>query len=220
MPASLPGKSARTLFTEFLIIAIGVFIALAAESWWSEREDRARENDIRTDMEAEFVANIRILEADIETNENMAVIFRRFAEMSDEELQRLPDAFFEENYRRFPDWAGFDPEMGIVQALVNSGNVTAISDREFRLRLSRWAGLLKEQDRKILQATQFQFSALMPAVAEVSADMQWSAAERRRIQVLYQTSALVQRIVLDNQHLLLAEARSIHDYLAGKSPGR
>ena len=42
-----------------LCCVIGVFIALAAESWWSEREDRLRESDIREDIVAEFAANIR-----------------------------------------------------------------------------------------------------------------------------------------------------------------
>lgn len=215
MSTALSGKSASTLFMEFLIIAIGVFIALAAESWWSEREDRLRESDIREDMLAEFAANIRILEADIETNENMVVHFASLPAMTDEELVSLPDAFFEESYRLFPNWAGFDPEMGIVQALVNSGNLSSISKRELRLRLSRWAGLLREKDRKTLQATQFQINALMPVIAEVSADARWSAAERRRVQLLYETLSVLQGMVLDNQVLLHTEARSIHAYLTG-----
>lgn len=215
MSTALSGKSASTLFMEFLIIAIGVFIALAAESWWSEREDRLRESDIREDMLAEFAANIRILEADIETNENMVVHFASLPTMTDEELVSLPDAFFEESYRLFPNWAGFDPEMGIVQALVNSGNLSSISKRELRLRLSRWAGLLREKDRKTLQATQFQINALMPVIAEVSADARWSAAERRRVQLLYETLSVLQGMVLDNQVLLHSEARSIHAYLTG-----
>lgn len=217
MSEPLNGRGARTLVIEFLVIAIGVFIALAAESWWSEREDRLRESDIREDMLAEFAANIRILEADIQTNENMARRFARLPAMTEEELISLPDAFFEENYRLFPNWAGFDPEMGIVQALVNSGNLSSISNREFRLRLSRWAGLLKEKDRKTLQATQFQINSLMPVIAEVSADARWSTAERRRAQLLYETLSVLQRMVLENQVLLHAEAQSIHAYLTGST---
>ena len=217
MSTALSGKGARTLFIEFFIIAIGVFIALAAESWWSEREDRLRESDIREDMLAEFAANIRILEADIGVNEDRARQFASLPAMTQEELMGLPDAYFEENYRLFPNWAGFDPEMGIVQALVNSGNLGNISDRELRLRLSRWAGLLKEKDRKTLQATQFQINSLMPVIAEVSADARWSVAERRRTQVLYETLSVLQGMVLDNQVLLHEEARAIHAYLTGSS---
>ena len=50
----------------------GLVIALAAESWWSEREERLREGDIREDMLAEFAANIRILGSDVEVNEDLA----------------------------------------------------------------------------------------------------------------------------------------------------
>ncbi len=213
MSAPLSRKGARTLFIEFLIIVIGVFIALAAESWWSEREDRLRESDIREDIVAEFAANIRILEADIAMNESKEDYFRSMPSFSEDELLALPDTYFQDNYGEFPEWAGFDPDMGIVQALVNSGNLSSISDREFRLRLSRWAGLLKEKDRKTFQATQFQVNFLMPVIAEVAADKQWSAEERRRVQLLLETLQLLQGMVVDNQRLLLDEARDIHGYL-------
>ncbi len=63
----MPRRSTE-LAQEFVVILIGVFLALAAESWWSEREDRRLEREIREDMIAEFETNIRILEADLATN--------------------------------------------------------------------------------------------------------------------------------------------------------
>jgi hypothetical protein len=128
--------------TEFVVIVVGVFIAVAAESWWSERQDRAFERQLHYDMIQEVRANIGILESDLAINAEVSQKFAQLTELDDAELLVLDDAFFNEAYSGFPDWAGFDPEMGIIQALVNSGNAGAISDRDLRLRLSRWAGLL------------------------------------------------------------------------------
>ena len=38
------------LAVEFSIIVAGVLVALIAESWWSEREDRQFERDLIEDM--------------------------------------------------------------------------------------------------------------------------------------------------------------------------
>jgi hypothetical protein len=47
-------KRTKQLSREFVVVVVGVFIALAAESWWSEREDRRFEREIREDMLVEF----------------------------------------------------------------------------------------------------------------------------------------------------------------------
>ncbi len=133
--------------------------------------------------------------------------------MSDAELLARDETFFNEHYAAFPDWAGFDPEMGIVQALVTSGNTSAISDRQLRLRLSRWAGLLAEKSRKTLQAVDFQIIVLVPAVAAVTNDLKWTPEERRQVQAYYATLAQLQSLVRDNQEMLLEEAEAILAHL-------
>lgn len=68
-PPPLPlGRRLRKLVVEVLVIGVGVFVALAAETWWSEREERAFERELRVDMVAEFHAKLRILEADLANN--------------------------------------------------------------------------------------------------------------------------------------------------------
>ena len=58
------GRAGR-LVIEFSVIVLGVFVALAAESWWSDREERTFERELREDMVAEFAGNRAILEADL-----------------------------------------------------------------------------------------------------------------------------------------------------------
>lgn len=196
--------------TEFVVIVIGVFVALAAETWWSGREDRLVEREIRDDVAREFASNIRILEADIRINSEMAEHFARLSGMTEAALRSSTDAWWNERYRRFPDWAGFDPEIGIVQALINSGSLSDISDPAFRLRLARWAGLTREDQRKTGVAVAFQTHALMPAIAAIVADDRWTVEERRQARALYATLALLHSLVLESQRALLVEARAIH----------
>ena len=209
-------ERARGLSLEFLIVVVGVFIALAAETWWSEREDRLLEREIRDDIAVEFAGNIRILKADIQTNTRMADHFARLATMTDDGLVALSDDWWNQHIQSFPEWAGFDPEIGIVEAVINSGTLSDISDPDFRLRLSRWAGLSREDQRKTSIATAFQMTSLMPTIASMAADGEWSVEDRRQARSLYDTLATLHTLVLSSQLALLDEARQIHSLLATK----
>lgn len=206
-------RTARRLFGEFVVVLLGVLLALAAESWWSEREDRRFERELREDMLAEFEANIRILESDLAVNDTSRVRLSFLNGLGEAELMELSPEELTNRLSGYLDWAGFDPEMGIVQALVESGNVGAVNDRILRLHLSRWAGQLEEKRRFNLQAVDFQNQVVVPSVARVAADMNWTEAERREIQDLFENLTLLQQGVIENQERLLSTALEIQQYL-------
>jgi len=208
----MPRRSTE-LAQEFVVILIGVFLALAAESWWSEREDRRLEREIREDMIAEFETNIRILEADLATNEESRLRMATVDGLSDEALMALTEDRILGMFYPSVDWAGFDPEMGTVQALVESGNIVLVSDRALRLRLARWAGLLEQNRRFNLQAVTFQQREVMPAFATAGADGQWSASERRELQILMSHMLALFDSTVTNQRQLLETAQHILVFL-------
>ena len=97
--------------------------------------------------------------------------------------------------------------------MVESGNIGAIGDRQLRLLLSRWAGLLEEKRRFNLQAVDFQLHRVMPVVARASADQEWTELERRETQSLYRTMGVLQSLVIENQRRLRSAAGEILAYL-------
>jgi hypothetical protein len=202
-------KRSTELLQEFVVIVIGVFLALAAESWWSERENRRLEREIREDMIAEFEANIGILEADLATNEEARPRLAVLDGLSDEALIALAEDQIFGMFYPYSEWAGFDPEMGTVQALVESGNIVLVSDRDLRLQLARWAGLLENRRRFNLQAVEFQHREVMPSFAAAAADGDWSANERRELQVLMSQLVRLFDLTVDNQRQLLETAQDI-----------
>lgn len=206
-------KNLTRLSVDFVVIVIGVFIALAAETWWSEREDRQFEAELREDMTAEFATNIEILEADIAENELAIDLLTDVATLSDLELVEIPGQTLQENVDAGLRWAGFDPAMGSAQALVESGNVGAIDDRELRLLMANWAGLLESNRRFNFQTVQFDLQVLVPRMAAASADQNWSESDRFEIRNLVGVMADGQTLVADNQKQLLETARDIHQYL-------
>ena len=206
-------KRSTELLQEFIVIVIGVFVALAAESWWSEREDRRIEREIREDIAAEFEANIRILEADLAANEGARPRMAILEGLSNEALMALSDEQLTGIFYPSFDWNGFDPAMGTVQALVQSGNLAVVSDREMRLGLARWVGLLENNRRFNLQAAQFEQREVVPFVARAAADGRWSAVERHELQIYLSPFLQLFDTTVDNQRQLLATARDILAFL-------
>ena len=76
---------------EFGLIVAGVLVALLAESWWSERQDRQVEQQILVDATTEFRQNIEILDTDISINNDVYDYLLRVEAMPEPELFALSD---------------------------------------------------------------------------------------------------------------------------------
>lgn len=202
------------LAAEFSVIVVGVLVALVLESWWSEREERRFEAELRDDMVAEFEANLLILAADMAANDTIRALSQEVVDLSDPALLAMPESAFARwrdpnSYR----WSLFDPYMGSAQALVQSGNLGVLSDRQLRLRLSEWAGLLDEKIRYGGMATNALFREIFPAVADFDADGVWSPDERRKFRTLTEQQIFVTDLVTMNHERLQRAAEEILRYL-------
>lgn len=199
----------------FFTVLLGVFLALAGESWWSERNERRYERELREDMLVEFASNIEILRTDISANDIARAQFQDFVSLDESGLMALTDQYLTEQAIKGTNWEGFDPEMGSVQALVQSGNLGAIDDRELRLLLARWSGLLEQRRRFNLQAVDVLVTILEPFSVKAAADKKWTPEERHEYQGLQRLHMRLFSIALANQRQLLLTAIELERYLAG-----
>ncbi|MEP0203609.1 MAG: hypothetical protein ABJ084_05105 [Halioglobus sp.] len=206
-------QRAKQLSREFVVVVVGVFIALAAESWWSEREERRFEREIREDMLIEFESNVRILDTDIALNKVFRKQSDKLSGLSDEALFAIPDEVLSAQFGSgISPSAGFDPELGIVQALAKSGNLGAVGDRDLRLRLSRWSGLLEQCRRKNVISVEFDAS-ITPVVVRAGSDLHWSEIERRQLRALLNNVLQYFDIRVVCQYELRDEAQGLLAYL-------
>ena len=200
-------RSIVSWLRELAVIVVGVFVALAAESWWSAREERRVEREIQEDIAAEFESNIRILRADLATNEASRKQLAVLEGLTTEELMALTDTQMTESLKGV-FWEGFDPEMGNAQAMVRSGNTIIVSDRKLRLALARWAGLLNLNDRLTFLATEYE-REVEPMYVRAAADGHWSENERREMQLHRRELLGYFDRTVENQRQLLAAAETI-----------
>ena len=206
------------LAIEFSVIVAGVLVALIAESWWSDRENRQFERDLVADMALEFVANVSILEEDMAANR---VLLDRMADllaMPTETILILSDREFESILFVPVSLAVvsiFDPAMGITQAVVRSGELPKIKDRSLRLHMANWSALLEEGERYSRNSVQGIFE-LRAVIAKSRSDGLWSAAERLELQYRMEFPQLLAELVIQNQGRLHVEAGKITKLLESR----
>lgn len=194
----------RRLAAEFVVIVAGVFLALAAESWWSDREARTYELELRNDMREEFEQNVAILESDLDENAGALRTIEAITKLSPAELANLGGPEAAQRFDAVTNLvtAGFDPAMGSAQALVSSGDLGAITDPALRAALAHWTALLEEKERFTRNHTNYALSVEVPALARMGRDGQWSAEERMEARSLLEMKRLTAELMVQNQRRL------------------
>lgn len=201
------------LAAEFAVIVVGVLIALFAESWWSERDERAYEAELLDDMVEEFQENLAILESDQLVNDSIRGGWGQILDGGAGALLAMEDEVLEVRLANTRYWAGFDPAMGTVRSIVANGDLSVIRDRELRYLLSRWAGLIEENTRKRNAAVNGQTLILSRVLVDAAEDSRWSEGERRRLYRALQFFVEDMDIVMLTQQRLQASALEILAYL-------
>lgn len=199
---------------DFGLIVVGVLVALLAESWWSERQERLVEKQIMVDATTEFRQNIEILDADISTNNGVYDYLLSMESMSDAELFALSDSDASDVLAIHNQTdAAFDPAIGSIDALVRGGDLQLISDFELRRHLARWSALLTQSSRQSLIHTDIQIGGLYMLVPAFEADGKWSDEERRHIKTMLIHMMTTLEMNMETQKELRATAETVLERL-------
>lgn len=205
----------RSTVGEFGLIVAGVLVALLAESWWSERQDRFVEKQILVDAATEFRQNIEILDEDISANSEVYDYLLRMEAMSDPELFALSDIEASDLLAIENQFdSAFDPAIGSVDALVRGGDLRLITDYELRGHLARWSALLAQSSRMSLIHTDIQIGSLYMLVPAFEADGKWSNEERRHIKIMLMNMVATLEMNMETQTELRATAQRVLERLA------
>ena len=204
---------ALKLAAEFSVIVTGVLVALFAEAWWSERDDRQFERELMSDMADEFKVNVSILNSDMAENDEVIGHIDKIIAMSTEDLAALADNEVSKLFEPYDLlFADFDPAMGISRALVQSGDLAAVESRRLRLALANWSALLEEKARFSRNAHEM-VAQLAGVVAVAQSDGIWSQSERQEVKFRVQFLRDLSGLVIGNQNKLRTLAVEIVEQL-------
>jgi hypothetical protein len=151
--------------TEFVVIVVGVLVALTVDAWWSERSDRVRETVILSDLSTEFQANRDRLQRDIEMNERLLAATNTILELGGAGLRALAEDSVQSLVVNSILSATFDPSNAVLRSVVAAGEFHLVSNPRLRSALAAWDDGLLELRRKEQLASDWHTTYLFPRLS-------------------------------------------------------
>lgn len=145
MSEDSPGRGRRAA-TEFIVIVVGVLMALWIDAGWAWLQDRSEERRLRADLVEEFRENLAILE-DLERTRRDQVV-RMLAALMDG-VADLPADSIAPTLAATVFSPTFNPRRGALEAAISGANLGLIRSHELRKALSGWDGLLEDAQEEI-----------------------------------------------------------------------
>jgi len=152
-----------------VVIVASILLAFGIEAWWSERQEAARRDELMEDLQAELATNTASLEGALGRQrlraERLEILLNELSEaavgLSADSVRAL-----QESARVNPSW---DESWGILNLLIQSGDLTLLENRELRARL---AGLESQ-------------------ASDYLSNQDWVLDAQAQPEVLYETGSLI-----------------------------
>ena len=132
------GKYLKYAIGEILLVIIGILIAVSINGWNEDRKLKKAEQSILKDLKQEMIINKKALEFAIEENEKsfqtaieMRALFRDRAA-----FDKMSDSLFYASIRKLDYNITYDPQNGILNSIISSGQINQLSNKELKYLLA------------------------------------------------------------------------------------
>ncbi len=129
---------------EAAAIVASILLAFAIDAWWKDRQDRIDEQEILAGLKSEFVANLDTLtrhlayvQRDVQTLESMVSLIEN-------SQSRNENSIVLETVAEMMTPATTDLGNGTLNALLSSGRIEILQNKELKVRLTAWDGVIAE----------------------------------------------------------------------------
>ena len=134
----------KRLAVEAAAIVASILLAFAIDAWWDERQERAEEREVLESLLVEFQANRDQAASVISFHERVVQSIKVLMELSEDEILALPAEAVEEALGSFGSPRTFDAVRGSVDALIGSGKLGILQDRELRESLTTFVNVVDD----------------------------------------------------------------------------
>ena len=138
MEKNKTGKYLKYAIGEILLVIIGILIAVSINGWNEDRKLKNAEQSILKDLKQEMIINLKALEFAIEENERsfqtaieMRALFKDRAA-----FDKMSDSLFYASIRKLNWNVTYDPQNGILNSIISSGQINQLSNKELKYLLA------------------------------------------------------------------------------------
>ncbi len=152
----------RRLIAESSAIVISILLAFSIDAWWTERQEKVREERQIQALIAEFEGNRSILDFDLnrlrDITSNLEKLINELSSVSEGNDVAVSGRYF---------WSVrqggiVDPSTGVLDATISSGGLGLLQNEQLRWDLSEWSAKLDEVQTDQQTLRNFIGSELIP----------------------------------------------------------
>ena len=152
----------KRLAAEAAAIIVSILLAFWIDAWWDEQQDRVEEREILVGLEAEFVDLKERLDLWAGMNRERIQLATQFLSGGIADMDRVSV----ENVFLYARLVNVLDQGGALEALLASGRLELIADREIRLRLAKWPDWLEDIHTNDLSVRTFAWGEIIPFLAK------------------------------------------------------
>ncbi|MEY8848585.1 DUF6090 family protein [Psychroserpens sp. XS_ASV72] len=132
------GKYLKYAIGEIILVVIGILIALQVSNWNKERMDSDFEQEVLFDLNTEIKSNIKTLEMIIDEHERSLVAGEEIKSMviDTNKLKNISNDSLKSKLIIMNYNYTYDPKLGILNSVINSGRINLIQNKKIRYMLS------------------------------------------------------------------------------------
>ncbi len=134
----------KRLTIEAAAIVASILLAFAIDAWWDERQERAEEREVLESLHVEFEANRDAAATVILFHDRVVQSVVELMELSEEEILALQANAVVDFLSSLGNPRTFDAVRGSVDALISSGKLGILKDRELRESLTTFVNIVDD----------------------------------------------------------------------------
>ncbi len=124
---------------EILLVVLGILIALQINNWNESQKKREKEQEYLLALKEEFLVNLEELQKEIDLNNLLHQQTQQIIAYTGPGPYRIDLKIFTEKLALLIGNSNiYDPSTGVVQELINSGNLNGIRNSELKTKLAGW----------------------------------------------------------------------------------
>jgi len=155
---------------EGTLIVISILAAFSIESWWSARQLAEEEQKTLAQLELEFEKNIELLAGRRKRLERIKEAAESLLRVTgpDYNDKDVDIEVVKKSMHAIKFWATFDPQMGVLSSLTQSGKLGMIRSDRLRNALAAWPALMRDTAENEIHLGKFTTESLTPYLTEKS----------------------------------------------------
>ena len=134
----------KRLAVEAAAIVVNILLAFAIDAWWDEQQERAEERELLHSLHVEFEAHRVKAASVISFHDRVIQSVAMLMELRQDEILALPSKAVEEMISSLASPRTFDAVRGSVDALISSGKLGILRDRELREALTTFVNVVDD----------------------------------------------------------------------------